>query len=155
MGNATVLVNDILKNAVKPNMSDATRMKLMRPMILLCGLLAAVPALFAPILFPVFLWAFSFGIPLFMIFLFGLVWKTSKPAAWITVVVTYIVNFWWTFATPAWAQGPWALNMYPVTVCSLVLGILLFAILPGDVGLLKRNRDAAKAAHLSVNSSAI
>ncbi len=155
MGNATVLVNDILKNAVKPNMSDATRMKLMRPMILLCGLLAAVPALFAPILFPVFLWAFSFRIPLFMIFLFGLVWKTSKPAAWITVVVTYIVNFWWTFATPAWAQGPWALNMYPVTVCSLVLGILLFTILPGDVGLLQRNRDAAKAAQLSANSSAV
>ena len=155
MGNATVLVNDILKSACFPNMKDETRMKLMRPMILVCGLLAAVPALFAPILFPVFLWAFSFGIPLFVIFLFGLVWKTSRPAAWITVVVTYIVNFWWTFATPAWAQGPWALNMYPVTVCSLVLGIVLFAILPGEAGLLKRNRDAAKLAQMSVDSPAV
>ena len=143
MGNATVFVNDILKGACFPKMSDVTRMKLMRPMIIVCGLLAAVPALFAPILFPVFLWAFSFGIPLFVIFLFGLIWKASKSAAWITLIVTYVVNFWWTFATPAWAQGPWALNMYPVTVCSVVLGVVLFAILPGEPGLLRQIREGS------------
>lgn len=144
MGNANVLVNDIFKRVLKPDMSDETRMKLMRPTIVFVGLLATVPAFFAPIIFPVFLWAFSFGIPLFIIFLFGLVWKTSKPAALITVIVSYIVNFWWTFATPAWAQGPWALNMYPVTVCSIVLGVIAFAILPGKPGLLQRldARDA-------------
>ncbi|MBP2654782.1 MAG: sss: transporter, solute:sodium symporter family [Firmicutes bacterium] len=153
MGNSTVFINDIIKRVIKPDMSDATRLKLMRPVITLCGLLAAVPALFAPILFPVFLWAFSFGIPLFMIMLFGLVWKTSRTAAWITIIVTYIVNFWWTFATPAWASPPWSLNMYPVTVCSIVLGVVLFAILPGEPGLLRR----MKAAEVSsgVNSPAM
>lgn len=154
MGNATVLVNDIFKKACFPKMSDETRLKLMRPTILLCGLLAVVPAFFAPILFPVFLWAFSFGIPLFMIMLFGLVWKTSKSAAWITVVVTYIVNFWWTFATPEWASGPWALNMYPVTVCSIVLGVVLYAVLPGEPGLLKRIADK-ESVKISVDSPAV
>jgi SSS family solute:Na+ symporter len=154
MGNATVLVNDIFKKACYPNMSDETRLKLMRPTILLCGLLAVVPAFFAPILFPVFLWAFSFGIPLFMIMLFGLVWKTSKSAAWITIIVTYIVNFWWTFATPTWASGPWALNMYPVTVCSIVLGTVLYAVLPGEPGLLKRLKSA-EIDPVSANSPAV
>lgn len=143
-GNATVLVNDILKRAVFPNMTDETRMKLMRPMIILVALLAAVPALFAPILFPVFLWAFSLSIPIFVIFIYGLVWKTSQSAAWITVIAATIVNFWWTFATPSWAQGPWAINMYPVTVVAFVLGTILFAILPGESGYLSRLR-AAKA----------
>lgn len=149
LGNSTVMVNDIIKRVLAPDMSDAARLKITRPVILLCALMAAVPALFAPILFPVFLWAFSFGIPLFMILIFGLIWKTSAPAAWTTIIITYIVNFWWTFATPSWAQGPWALNMYPVTVCSIVLGIVTFAVFPGERGLLKRIRENKASVHLA------
>nr|WP_320132308.1 hypothetical protein [uncultured Holophaga sp.] len=141
MGNSTVLLNDILKGACFPKMKDETRMKLMRPCILLCGLFAGVPALFAPILFPVFLWAFSFGIPLFIIFVFGLTWKRCVSGAWITIVVSYAVNFWWTFWTPSFAKGPLALNMYPVTIIAVVLGVVTFAILPGKVGLLREKDE--------------
>ena len=60
----------------------------------------------------------------------------SRAAAWITIVVTYIVNIYWTFWTPAFSLGtPLELNMYPVTICSVVLGIVLTAILPGTPGL--------------------
>lgn len=141
-GNATVLVNDFIKRALVPNLSDEGRLKLMRPAIVFVALLAAVPAFFAPVLFPVFLWCFSFGIPVFVIFVYGLAWKTSKSAAWIVLIVSLVVDFWWTFATPAWAKGPWALNMYPVTVVSVVLGTLLFAVLPGEKGYLRRLKDA-------------
>lgn len=152
LGNATIIVNDILKRAVNPQMADETRLKLMRPLIFVCGLLAFIPALFVPIIFPVFLWCFSFGIPVFIVFLFGMVWKASKAAAWITILVSYVVNFVWTFATPSWASGPWALNMYPVTVCSIVLGVVLTLILPGEDGLLKRVRAAKKAYPLGTDS---
>jgi SSS family solute:Na+ symporter len=149
---SAVLVNDIIKRALIPDMSDETRMKLMRPMIILVGLLAAIPAFFAPILFPVFLWCFSFGIPIFVIFIYGLIWKTSNSAAWITLILAITVNFWWTFLTPSWASGPWALNMYPVTVVSFVLGTILFAVLPGEKGYLKRIKEAeADSASVSSN----
>ena len=69
-----------------------------------------------------------------MIYFIGMVWKRSKTAAWITVLVSFAVNMIWTFATPSWATGPWAINMYPVTVCSIVLGIVTNLILPGEVG---------------------
>lgn len=140
LGNASVIVNDILKNAMMPNMSDETRYRLMRPMIVICAILAFIPALTVPIVFPVFLWCFSFGIPIFMMFLLGMVWKTSTMGAYITILVTYLINFIWTFWTPAWATGPWALNMYPVTVCTVVLGLITTAFLPGETGLLKRHR---------------
>lgn len=145
LGNATILVDVIIKRACFPEMTDATQLKLMRPAILVCGLIACVPALFVPMIFPVFLWCFSFGIPIFVIWLIGMVWKTSAPAAWITVLVTYLVNFIWTFANPSWAPPPFDLNMYPVTVCSIVLGVGLNLVLPGEQGLLRRVRSAQKA----------
>lgn len=150
LGNATIIVDVILKRACFPNMTGETQLKLMRPVLILCGLLACVPALFVPMIFPVFLWCFSFGIPIFIVWLIGMVWKTNTAAAWITVLVSYLVNFIWTFATPAWAPGPFALNMYPVTVCSIVLGIGLNLMLPGEEGLLKRTRCLEKVEHVTV-----
>ena len=140
LGHSSVIVNDIIKSAIKPDLSDQARLKLMRWMIVVCTLLAFIPAMTVPIVFPVFLWAFSFGIPVFVMFVLGMIWKASRSAAWITILFTYLVNFIWTFWTPGWATGPWGLNMYPVTVCSIVLGVVLTGILPGKGGLLKRHR---------------
>jgi SSS family solute:Na+ symporter len=140
MANANVLTNDILKNAINPKMSDETKMKVMKISILVCALLFAIPAFLNAVIFPVFLWCFSFGIPVFVVYFMGLKFKVSKSAAWITIIVAFIVNFWWTFWTPSWAAGPWALNMYPVTVVSVVLGVILTLVLPGSPALLgKKN----------------
>lgn len=146
LGNATIICDVILKRACFPTMSGKTQLKVIRPLIVICGLMACVPALFVPMIFPVFLWCFSFGIPIFVIWLIGMLWKTSNTAAWITVIVTYLVNFIWTFATPSWAPQPFDLNMYPVTICSIVLGVGLTLILPGDQGLLRRVRTAQAVA---------
>jgi SSS family solute:Na+ symporter len=137
MANANVLANDILKKLFSRELTEKGSMILMRCSIIVCGLFFAVPAFLNAVIFPVFLWCFSFGIPVFIVYFMGLKVKISKKAAWATVVVAYIVNFWWTFWTPAWATGPWALNIYPVTVVSLVLGVLLTLILPGEPGILR------------------
>jgi SSS family solute:Na+ symporter len=139
MANANLLTNDIMKNALNPGMSDERKMRLMKINVIICTLLFAVPAFLNAVIFPVFLWCFSFGIPVFVVYFLGLKFKISKQAAWITIIVAYIVNFWWTFATPSWAQGPWSLNMYPVTVVSIVLGVVLTAILPGEPGFLRHS----------------
>ncbi|MDR3295818.1 MAG: hypothetical protein LBT26_08340 [Clostridiales Family XIII bacterium] len=131
MANANILTNDIFKRALNPKMTDATKMKLMRWSIVICGLLFALPALLNAVIFPVFLWCFSFGIPVFVVYIMGLKVRINKPAGWATIIVAYVVNFWWTFWTPAWATGPLSLNMYPVTIVSLVLGIILPFVIPG------------------------
>ncbi len=143
LGNAQVLAKDIVERSLFPNMSDKGKMRNMKVCMIICVLLFAVPALFMPVVFPIFLWCFSFGIPLFVVYIIGMWFKISRPATWITVIVVYIVNFWWTFWTPTWATGPWGLNMYPVTVVSLVLGIILHIILPGEKGLLRQKKSEA------------
>jgi len=150
MANANVLTNDIVKRAWRPNMSDKTNLKVTKVMILVSAALFAFPALSNAVIFPVFLWCFSFGIPVFVVYFMGLKFRSSKMAAWITTMVVFVINFIWTFWTPGWATGIWSLNMYPVTVVSLVLGIALsLAPLPGSKpGLLSKGQ---KMADLSVN----
>lgn len=152
MANANVLTNDIIKVAWKPNMTDKTNLKVTRAMILVCAALFAFPALSNAVIFPVFLWCFSFGIPVFVVYFMGLKFRSSPMAAWITTMVAFAVNFIWTFWTPSWAASSniWGLNMYPVTVVSLVLGVILsLAPLPGSKpGLLAKGQ---KMADLRVN----
>jgi SSS family solute:Na+ symporter len=147
MANANILTNDIFKKALKPDMSEKTRFVLMRVSIIICGLFFALPAFLNAVIFPVFLWCFSFGIPVFVIYIMGLKIRVNRTAGWITLIVAYAVNFWWTFATPEWAGnylgGAFALNMYPVTIVSVILGILLPFIIPGgEEPFLKRNKMA-------------
>ena len=135
MANANILTNEVFKKALKPDMSEQTRFKLMRISILICGAFFAIPAFLNAVIFPVFLWCFSFGIPVFVIYVMGLKVRRNTNAAWITLIVTYAVNFWWTFATPEWAGGllggAFALNMYPVTILSVILGVILPFVIPG------------------------
>lgn len=136
MGNGMVIASDVIKRPWKPNMDDKTFMKLLRVCIVVQAIILVIGALSFDVVFPIFIWCFSFGIPVFVVYLCGQVWKVSRPAAWITIVVTYIVNIYWTFWTPAFSLGtPLELNMYPVTICSVVLGVILTAVLPGTPGL--------------------
>ncbi|MCL2111686.1 MAG: hypothetical protein FWH32_05510 [Clostridiales bacterium] len=133
LANASILTNEIFKKALKPDMGEKTRFRLMYVSIFICAAFYAVPAFLNAVVFPVFLWCFSFGIPVFIIYVMGLKVRRNSKAAWITLVVSYAVNFWWTFApVPEFMVGtPFELNMYPVTVVSLVLGILLPFVIPG------------------------
>ncbi len=142
LGNGAVLAKDIVEKSILKNLGEKGKMINLRVCMILCCLFFAIPALTADVVFPVFLWCFSFSIPLFVVYIMGLWVKISRTAAWITVIVTYIVNFWWTFWTPGFIPegSPLALNMYPVTIVSVVLGIILPLVLPGETGLLRAKR---------------
>ncbi|MCL2110823.1 MAG: hypothetical protein FWH32_00940 [Clostridiales bacterium] len=137
MGNANILVNEIFKKGFNPDMSEETRFKLIRISIIICAAFFAVPALLNAVIFPVFLWCFSFGIPVFVIYIMGLKVRRNTTAAWITIIAAYAVNFWWTFAPPHMIPGAdllggaFSLNMYPVTIVSIVLGVILPFVIPG------------------------
>jgi SSS family solute:Na+ symporter len=148
LGNANVLATDIIKPLVNPDMDPKTHLRLIKGMLILVALVMCIPAFFVPIVFPVFLWCFSFAMPVFFIYFIGLKFKASRTAAWITVAVAYIVNVIWTFWTPSWAVPPFDLNMYAVLVVSIVVGIISTAVCKGDRPLAKRRLElyAAKLA---------
>ena len=100
--------------------------------------------------FNLFLWVFSFGMPVFIVFIIGYNFKVSKSAAWITIIVSYVVDCIWTFLPMEKilhlpAGSIWGMNLYATMVVSLVLGIVLHLVLPGTQGW-KKTKAAQKLA---------
>ena len=137
-----IIVHDIFKRAVNPEMSDATFLKLTRIMILVCAVLVVIPALQLPYIFSIFMWTFSFAIPVFGAYLFGMLWKVNKVAAWTTILAGYAANFLWTFAAPTWLPSYLSLNVYPTTFATLIFGVGLNLILPGEPAYIHRLKAA-------------
>ncbi len=157
MANANVLTNDIIKRCWKPKMTDHQKLRTMKISTLICAALFAFPALSNATIFPVFLWCFTFGIPVFVIYFMGLKFRISKSAAWITTLIAFAINFLWTFATPAFVgTGFWSANVYPVTVVSIVLGVILPLVLPvRKKGLLVGRRELERMASDNTEANAI
>jgi solute:Na+ symporter, SSS family len=129
-----IVVNDIFKRAINPKMSDRTFLLLTRVMILVCAVLVIIPALKLTYIFSIFMWTFSFAIPVFGVYLIGMLWKVNSFAAWTTILAGYAANFLWTFASPTWLPDYLSLNLYPTLFATLFFGIILNLILPGKPG---------------------
>lgn len=143
LGSAHIIVHDIFKRAVYPEMSDKTFLWLTRAMILVCSVLVVIPALrMQSIVLSIFMWTFSFAIPVFGVYLIGMVWKVNKVAAWVTILAGYAANFYWTFATPTWLPANMSLNVYPTTFATVIFGVVLNLILPGEPGYLRQLKAA-------------
>jgi SSS family solute:Na+ symporter len=149
LASSHMIVHDIFKKAINPRMSDKTFLILSRVMILVCALVVIVPALkVLDTVMSIFLWTFSFAIPVFGVYLIGMLWKVNKAAAWITMLAGYAANFLCTFAPdllwwPEFIQG-FKLNVYPTTAATIIFGIGLNLILPGEPGYLRQMKAAAK-----------
>ncbi len=133
-----ITVHDIFKRAVNPGMSDSTFLKLTRLMIFVFMILVIIPALRDPQILPLLYWIFSFAIPVFGVYLIGMLWKVNTVAAWITILAGYAAAFLWTFAAPPWLPDYLSLNVYPTTFATLFFGIVLNLILPGEPAYKKR-----------------
>ena len=139
IANATVLTNDVFKRCLKPDMSEATRLKVFRLSVVIIVALFAFPAFLNAILFPVFLWCFSFLIPAFFIWLTAMKMRRNVKAAWITAIAGYAVACIWTFvpgvADAAGASGvlfgAFGVGIYPVFFVSLICSLILPWVIPG------------------------
>jgi SSS family solute:Na+ symporter len=138
LGASHIIVHDIFKRAVNPGMSDRTFLILTRTMIIVCALLVIIPALRNPGIMPLLYWVFSFAVPVFGVYLIGMLWKVNKVAAWTTLLAGYFANFYWTFAEPTWLPSYLSLNVYPTIFATLLFGIGLNLILPGEPGYLRQ-----------------
>jgi SSS family solute:Na+ symporter len=111
-------------------------------MIFVIALLVIVPALKLQLVLSIFFWTFSFAIPVFGVYLIGMMWKVNRVAAWATMLAGYAANFLWTFAPPTWLPSYMSLNVYPTIFTTLLFGIVLNLILPGEPGYLRQLKAA-------------
>ncbi|NLD36391.1 MAG: sodium:solute symporter family protein [Desulfatiglans sp.] len=142
LASSHMIVHDIFKRAVNPKMSDRTFLILTRVMIFVCAFIVIIPALKLQLVLSIFFWTFSFGIPVFGVYLIGMVWKVNRFAAWVTMLAGYGANFLWTFAPPTWLPDYMSLNVYPTTFATVFFGVFLNLILPGKPGYLRQLKMA-------------
>ena len=144
-----MIVHDIFRKAVNPEMSDKTFLILTRIMIFVCAVLVIIPALIigTQTIMGIFFWTFAFGIPVFGVYLIGMLWKVSKTAVWITMIAGYGANFLWTFAPDLiWLPPQMQSNpaVYATILATLIFGIVLNLILPGKPGYLRQMKAAGQ-----------
>lgn len=139
-----VVTDDIIL-PLKGGKTDSKQYTLIsRIVIVFVTLAATLPALKVTLLISLFFWCFSLSMPIFVNYLIGLCWKINRKAAWINLIVTTIVNFWWTFACPSWA-GIFNFSFWPVAVTTIGLGIILNLVMPGEKGLLRQMKEKEAA----------
>ncbi|MDR1728229.1 MAG: sodium:solute symporter family protein [Acidobacteriota bacterium] len=141
LGASHIIVNDILKRALHPKMDDKTFLVLTRAMIVVCALLVIIPALRLPGILPLLYWVFSFAVPVFGVYLIGMLWQVNKVAAWTTLLAGYAANFYGTFAKVGWLPGqigPSVQNVYLTIFATICFGVVLNLVLPGQPGYLRQ-----------------
>ena len=147
MANSNVIANDIIIGCCMPKADPKKKLLVNRVCIIIAAALVLPAALIMAneFVFNLFLWVFSFGMPVFIVFIIGYNFKVSKVAAWTTIIVCYIIDCIWTFI-PMPLPGVWSMNLYMVMVCSVVLGIVFHLIFPGKPAW-KKTHAAAIAAN--------
>lgn len=144
LANSNVIANDIVIGCCMPKADPKKKLFVNRICIIIAAALLLPGALIMAneFVFNLFLWVFSFGMPIFVVFIIGYNFKLSKKAAWTTIIVCYIINCIWTFVDMSkFLPGVWSMNLYAVMVASVVLGIVFHLIMPGEKAWKKTHAD--------------
>lgn len=148
LSSSHIIAHDIFKGVVNPKMSDRTFLILTRIMIFVCAVLVIIPALKLTLMFSIFMWTFSFAIPVFGVYLIGMLWKVNRVAAWTTILAGYAASFLWTFAPPTWLPEYLSHNVvYPTTIATVIFGVVMNIILPGKPGYMSQLKASEKLAN--------
>jgi len=128
----------------KPNASEAEQTKVIRIMIVLSGLVACVASASLPEIVNGAVWCFAWLCPIFWNVVYGLFWKRCPKAAGIVFAVSWILVLLWTYTPFPAAFGLSGIPVPYVTLAvSIVLGVILNAVLPGEPGYFKERRSVS------------
>ncbi|MCD8108901.1 MAG: hypothetical protein LUE14_02190, partial [Clostridiales bacterium] len=148
MANSNVIANDIVIGCNCPDATPEKKLRINKICIIIAAAIILPGALIMAheFVFNLFLWVFSFGMPVFVVFIIGYNFKVSKKAAWATVIVTYILNCIWTFVDLSpWLGSVWSMNMYITMVASVILGVVFHLIFKGEPAWKKTHADIIAA----------
>ncbi len=150
LANSNVLAQDIVIGCCKPNMDEKQKLRTNKLCVVVAAALLLPGALIMAneFVFNLFLWVFSFGMPVFIVFIIGYNFKISKSAAWLTIIISYVINCIWTFLPMEKLLhlkpgSIWGMNLYATMVASLILGVVLHLILPGKTAWKKTEEGKA------------
>jgi len=133
---ATLFAKDIYAKLYKPNATDTEQIRVIRIVIVILGAIAIGGSALQPNITSVMNWVFMFSMPIFVMVIIGLFWKCSYRAAIITMVVGWITNIVWTMTPLADLLGTVHAAYIVLPVC-VVLGVILTAACPGNLGLFR------------------
>jgi SSS family solute:Na+ symporter len=152
LGGATVIVRDLqIPFFTKGRcMDNKTETKWVRIWIFIIGATATVIALGVPNVIPAITWRVSFEIPLFVMLVYGLVWKRSPISAIVTVIVCWAMNCVVTLFNLTAALHMEGDNYSIImTVIAFILGAVITVCdkkaKPGYVKLYKEQKAAARS----------
>jgi SSS family solute:Na+ symporter len=126
---STIIVDDIYIRYYNHNMSEKSKMRLLRTLIVIIGLGGTATATTLPAVQNAIVWLFAWLLPAFWIFVFAMFWKRSVFAGFWTIIVTGIVNVLWSYTSlPTMLGLDGNNNSIAMFAVSLVVCTLLTAL---------------------------
>lgn len=135
IGPSTVIAVDFVKSLYKPDMTDKQETRYIRVALFFGAIICGIMALTLPTIVVMFTWIYSFMIPAWFLFVFGLWWKRDLRVGLVAFVGSWLLANIWTFCPSI----PEALGLgfhiaYVVTIfsfLSMLVGNLLVKGKPG------------------------
>ncbi|MDR3766818.1 MAG: sodium:solute symporter family protein [Butyricicoccus sp.] len=129
IGPATVITVDFIKEFYKKDMSEKQEAKLIRIFIGVGAVITCLMAQTLPTIVNMFTWIYSFMIPVFFLFVFGLWWKRNKKVGILAFVASWIVANIWTF----FPSVPQALHMGNVHISYVIIAVSMVILVVGNL----------------------
>jgi SSS family solute:Na+ symporter len=125
---ATIFVKDIYVRYYNPNATDRQQSRYVRYAILFFAIGGIILSTALPPVNSAIVWLFSWLLPAFWMFVFGMFWKRSSRAAFYTLIISGVANTIWSFSSlPAYFNLEGNNNSIVMVVFSFTLGIILTA----------------------------
>lgn len=151
LGIATVFVNDVIAPRHEGGLSDKEQMTWLRGAIIIFAGGACIMSTLLPSVNTSMVWLFAWLLPAFWMFVFGMHWKRSAKAAFITIIVSAIANCIWTFSNLAplfHLEG--SNNSLVMLFFTMVVGLITTAMdkdaKPGMISEYKKDKAGVRAA---------
>ena len=143
MAPSSMLVQDIYASLYRKDATPKQITRYTRVFIVILSIVAVIASFFLPPMVEGANWLFSWLIPIFWLTVYGLFWKRSKKAAQVTLFSTWAINLIWTFTPiPEMIGMGGVMNAYITLACSLIIGVVANAVIPGKPGLFKQAKMA-------------
>lgn len=129
IGPSTIITVDFVKKFYKKNMTDKEETKYIRIFILVGAVFCCIMAQCLPTIVVMFTWIYSFMIPVWFLFLFGLWWKRNLKVGITAFLASWIVATVWTF----FPALPDAIGMGNVHISYVIIVVSLGVLIIGNL----------------------
>lgn len=129
IGPATVITCDFIKEFYVKDMSEKQEANLIRVFIGVGAVITCAMAQTLPTIVNMFTWIYSFMIPVFFIFVFGLWWKRNSKISIAAFIASWLFATLWTFF-PSMTE---MLNLGNVHISYIILIVSLVILVGGNL----------------------